>query len=309
MVRVGVCGTTAHSVQCAEALARDDRFSLRWVVAPVPRPVGRQQTLTPAPLASWAEQHNLPVFLIEKKLSEQKELLLRAEPIEYLLVVDFGFIVPQWLIDLPSICPINVHPSALPAYRGSSPGQFVLLFGESQSAVTIMRLTAGLDAGPIIAQLPLALSTTETQTSYYEKAFELASGALAESLIQYSRTRQETAQPEDSPTPIARRLTREDGFLPLESILAATTQPHLPAPHTLNSLFAQVVNKTHPTHGELLDRAVRALSPWPGVWTTIPEYKEQTAVRLKILDYNPLSATITRWQFAGETPQTGTLHL
>ncbi len=173
-LRFAVCGTTERTVQCANALAAHSGFELVWGVCPTPRIVGRKKVLSPSPLEEWLRTHNVPIHHVEKSLRPIRQELEQETPIDFLLVVDFGYLVPEWLIALPKIAPINVHPSDLPKYRGSSPGQFALLYGEKDSAVAIMRLTAGLDEGPIIQALEFSVVPQETQESYYSKAFDLA---------------------------------------------------------------------------------------------------------------------------------------
>ncbi len=312
-LRIGVCGTTENTVTCVEALYNDPRFEVLWVVTPTPRPIGRKQTLTPSPLDTWAQEKGLQVWHVEKNLKPLQETLLTAPAIDYLLVVDFGYIVPQWLIDIPSICPINIHPSDLPKYRGSSPGQYVILYGEHESAVTIMRLTAGLDEGPIIAALPFELTSDETQTSYYKKAFALAHEALPDTLFTYATTRLEVEQPIDSPTPIAKRFTREDGYIPyslLEQFLSTSELLNAEkCADALGDTLHELLTHQPLSLIVLLDRALRAFTPWPGVWTLVPSYKERDNVRLKILNVDVASRTITAWQFDGESAKSGTLHL
>lgn len=290
---LGVCGSTVRTVQCLDALKQSGDFEILWVITPPPKPIGRKQTLTPSPVETWALEHGIEVRHVVKKLSEIQEEILssaKAQPIDVLFVVDFGYMIPQWLLDLPTIAPINVHPSDLPKYRGSSPGQYALLAGETESAVCIMRLVWELDAGPVIARLPFTVTPTMTQTEYYATAFTLASAALPTVIRQYAQDRVETPQPPDSPTPIAGRLSREDGNL---------------GAITLHDGIIFGANN-EPLDALKLDRMVRALSPWPGVWGTCPTHKGRENVRLKILHgklTTPSTYLVTQWQYEGEAMQ------
>lgn len=296
-MKIGICGTTERTVQCAQAVS-DAGFTIHWVVTPPPRPMGRKQILTPSPVEIWAQTNTIPVVHVEKSLKTLQSTLENQPPIDFLLVVDFGYLVPQWLLDLPKIAPINVHPSALPQYRGSSPAQYALLFGETQSAVCIMRMTAGLDEGPIIRSIPFRVEPHDTAESYYRKAFALASQQLAETLQQYAVDRRESPQPKISPTPIARRLTREDGFVPysliqrlengsfehiMKNMYICTNEAEREKKECLGPVFAEALS-SHPnlTVAQLVENAVRAFSPWPGVWTIVPNYKGRQNVRCKI---------------------------
>jgi methionyl-tRNA formyltransferase len=308
---VGFCGTGEYSVLCAQALHRDPHFQVSWVITPAPKPVGRKKVVTPSPLDSWAQQQGLPVIHVETNLKDLESAILALPAIDYLLVVSFGYLIPSWLLTLPKIGAVNVHPSDLPKYRGSSPGQFVLLYGEKTSAVSVMLMNTKFDQGAIIKQLPLTLSPLENQESYYHKAFALAQENLPHILQEYALNHQSTPQPTPSVIdPLARRLSREDGFLPYSVVLAAQQgEPQLDT--KILSQFGPalqdlVAAQPELTPAQYLDRAMRAFHPWPGIWTIVPEYKGKQDVREKLLDGS--LETNGRYilhtiQFEGEAPQ------
>lgn len=305
---VGFCGSGEYSVRCAEALAQDPRFTVAWVVCPPPRPAGRGNTLQASELQLWAESKNIPVYLVEKSLSSLRSRLEALPRVEYLLVVSFGYLIPEWLLDLPSIAPVNVHPSTLPKYRGSSPGQFALLYGEKESSVSIMTMNAKFDEGAIITQLPFPLTENETQSTYYDRAFALASQQLADILAEFSQQRAATpqAQPEENLV-VARRLSREDGFVPAKFLQMAQENGtrrafELQTDDLSPALQELLQHQPELTVAQALDRAVRALTPWPGVWTIVPEYKGKHEVRLKIWSGNLVNGNyvVTTLQYEGE---------
>lgn len=287
--KVVVAGTTAHTVLCAQALQDDARFAVQCVVTPNPRPIGRQQTITPNPLELWARSQDIKVVSVAKKLDAtvQQELMTSCtDGMDILLVVDFGYLVPDWLLSLPRLAPLNVHPSKLPRWRGSSPGQFVLLYGETDSAVTVMRMSAGLDEGPIIKQIEFAVDRSWNQTEYYQHAFELLRPELAGVVAQYAQSCQagepaHQQQPETSPTPVARRLAKEDGFVEWRTLapLVLRDQQVVNEP-ACSDLLQEIALATHSSWPEVFARAARALSPWPGLWTIIPTAKGLKRMKL-----------------------------
>lgn len=295
---IAIAGTTAHTVMCAEALRQDRRFSIPWVLTPHPKPVGRKQIVTKNPLHQWAEVHNIPVSLVDKKINQEIKsqiTTLSSRTPDFLLVVDFGYIVPDWLLAFPTIAPLNIHPSELPKYRGSSPGQFVLLYGEKQSAVTLMKMDAGLDTGPLISQLKFTVSDDWTATEYYQHAFELITKQLPQFIAEFAnRERPLQAQPETSPTPIARRLNKEDGFVEWDLIqtlvssagTSSTLNQHIGNTSTLLQEIFATTNSWLAT----IQQAVRGLSPWPGVWTLVPTSKGDK--RMKILEIQTLGNSV-----------------
>lgn len=291
---IGFCGSGKYSVQCLQALADDDRFRVAWTVCPPAKPAGRGHQLKASELQMWSEKHEVPYFVVEKNLAALSEMLQQAPSIDFLVVVSFGYLILEWLLQLPRIAPVNVHPSALPLYRGSSPGQFAVLYGEIESSVSIMTMNAKFDEGAIITQLPFRLDQHETQTSYYERAFALAQQHLPETLAEYAQTHTATPQPQPTADAVlARRLTREDGFLPFslwetaEKDGSAVAGAQAPSPESGElgpALQELLAHQPHLSVGQLVDRAVRAFTPWPGVWTLVPEYKGKRQVRLKILE-------------------------
>lgn len=294
---LSIAGSTSHTLMCAEALLSDPRFSISWILTPSPRLVGRKQELVKNPMHLFAEKNNIPVVLVDKKIDEKvKEAIaslqvsksagnrptdqLTNRLTDFLLVVDFGYFIPNWLLEIPTIAPINVHPSELPKYRGSSPGQFTLLYGDETSAVSVIIMNDKLDEGDLVYQYKFDVLSTWTADQYYQFSFEAISEQLPNVLTDFAQGKI-TAQAQllDSPTPIARRLTREDGFVEWEMLQKVMKEDHE------NLLFSSPLlteaQKQVKSSSQLIEHAVRALSPWPGVWTVVPTTKGEK--RMKIL--------------------------
>jgi methionyl-tRNA formyltransferase len=263
---VAIAGTTNRTSLCAETLAQHPEFEVSFVITPEPKPTGRKQLLTPNPLQIFADGNQIPTVLIKNRIDESTEskILAHKKP-DFLLVVDFGYLVPQWLLDLPQIMPLNIHPSALPKWRGSSPGQFVLLVGEKNSAVSIIQMTSLFDQGPIVWQQQFEVQPSWTQTEYYQHSFQLVAQNLAELMMQLAKKEiTPTPQPKTSPTLLARKITKQDAEVKWNEVFEAmTSNQHL---------------------AEKLERASRAYSPWPLLWTQIPTHKGHR--RMQIIKTN-----------------------
>ena len=259
---VAIAGTTQRTVICAQALINHPQFKITTVITPKPKPVGRQQILTPTPVQKFADSNQLPTVIIKNKIDEEvkKEILAYPKP-DFLLVVDFGYLVPKWLLDLPKIMPLNIHPSALPKWRGSSPGQFVLLHGEETSAVSMIQMTDKFDQGPIVWQQEFEVNPSWTQTEYYRHSFELVAQNLAEVMINLAENKiQPTPQPADSPTQLAKQLSKDDSFIDWQNVNQAMTN--------------------NPQLALKLERASRAYSPWPLLWTKIQTNQGQKRMQI-----------------------------
>lgn len=305
---VGIAGSTGHTRICAEALRTSGPFEISWVLTPPPQLIGRKQVLTKNPLHLWAEEHGFVVHFVEKKLRPELETQLAQKP-DFLLVVDFGYLVPPWLLQFPRIAPLNVHPSLLPRWRGSSPGQFVLLHGEAESAVTIMVMGEGLDTGPLLWQGQFTVDPTWTQIEYYQHSFQLAAKELPK-VMQHLATGElkPQPQPENTPTPIAKRFTKQDGFVDWKT-LAVAMQMQQPDHSVLTSqhpsqLLKDVQSSTQKSWAQTIQNAVRGLSPWPGVWTLLPTTRGMKRLKILSVHIQEEKLLLDSVQLEGELPST-----
>ncbi len=279
-----LAGSSAYTLQLAKVLFLDPRFKITGVLTPAPQPIGRQKILTPSPVHVWAEAEGIPVILIQEKIDQNvKKLVIEQNNISqcnFLLVVDFGYFVPNWLLALPTIGPVNVHPSLLPRWRGSSPAQRVLLAGETASAVSVIMMTDKLDAGDLVAQLPFSVDPNWTSQAYYEFAFNLLAPQLGTILSDLAAgTLIPRRQPADSPTPMAARLSKADSYVPWHWIAktcgwVANEPEETPTQAPQIGLLQDLaLDMKAVERGQLFARATRAFSPWPKVWTLLPTPK------------------------------------
>lgn len=259
---IAIAGTTHRTVILAQTLLADKNFEIPVVITPKAKPVGRKQIMTPNPLQIFAEKNKIDIVFIKKKIDDEikQQILAQSQP-DFLLVVDFGYFVPSWLLKLPRVMPLNIHPSALPRWRGSSPGQFVILNGEKLSAVTMIQMTDKFDQGPIIFQKPFQVLPEWTQTEYYQYSFKLAAANLVPVLSQLAQGKlRPRPQPLTSPTPTARRLTKQDAFREWKQIKRGITE-------SKEDAFK-------------IERASKAFSPWPLLWTKIETKKGQKRMQI-----------------------------
>lgn len=295
--QIAIAGSTHYTVQMAQALTNDSRFELAFTLSPEPKIIGRQQILTKNPLHQWSLEQNSAHLLVEKKIDDNLHQKIKTlnKKIDFLLVVDFGYLVPQWLLDLPQIAPLNIHPSLLPKWRGSSPGQFALLMQNlmengQKSAVTLMVMNAGLDQGPIISQLPFTIDSAWTQTEYYQTAFNLIAAQLGDLISSFAEGKiKAQAQPLESPTLIARRLNKEDSFIAwqdLQILMDIKAEKIKTQANCFGLLYDLLSNPeicpTRLAQIKLVKNASRAFNPWPKLWTIVQTSKGEK--RMKILE-------------------------
>lgn len=182
---IAFLGTPDVSRVCADALLSSGAFDIRVVVTQPDKPAGRGKVLTGSPLKAWAQRHNLPVITptsIRRETASFLEELRHFGELKALVVVSFGQILPQGLLDAyPGRC-INVHFSLLPRWRGANPTQRAILAGDAETGVCLMQMEAGLDTGPVFAVQHATVSETDTLDSLLARLAELGGTMLVQHL-------------------------------------------------------------------------------------------------------------------------------
>lgn len=227
------------------------------VVTQPDRPAGRSRQVQMSPVKQVALGANIPVFQPEKiRRPEAIETLRQWTPDVY-IVAAFGQILPQTVLDIPPHGSVNVHASLLPRWRGAAPIQAVIRAGDAETGITIMKMDAGLDTGPVLSQRAIPLAPDETGASLHDKLAQLGGDLLIETLPGYLSGAIQPQPQDDSHATLAPRIDKEEGRIDW-------TQP-----------AAQI------------ERTVRAFTPWPSTFTT---WNDQT---LKILSGHVINGNAT----------------
>lgn len=180
-LRIIFAGTPDFSVPSLEALLAAGQEVVAVYTQP-DRPAGRGRKLTPSPVKAAALAQGLPVFQPPTLRDEGAVADLRALAADLMVVVAYGLLLPQAVLDAPRLGCVNVHASLLPRWRGAAPIQRALLAGDGESGVTIMRMAAGLDTGPMYLLRPLAIAPRETGGGLSDKLAVLGAQALVAAL-------------------------------------------------------------------------------------------------------------------------------
>jgi methionyl-tRNA formyltransferase len=306
-IPIAIAGSTQQTQKCAQALAQSNQFKIQWILTPRPKETGREKKTKPNPFLQWSQTETDHFFLVNNKINQtlksKIQKLNQTQPVEILLVVDFGYIIPDWLLQIPTTASVNIHPSDLPRWRGSSPGQLVLLTREQKSAVTLIKLNNKLDQGPIIGKIPFEVNNTWNHQDYYDYSFKLMADKLPTILREFIKNpKQTTPQPKKSPTPIARKITKDDAFVPWDLVASFLSQKQR-ANYQIKTQLTQTLQlfpeksllkdrleaKPKEIWPDLIERASRAFSPWPLLWTKLPTRKNQRRMQLLSceLSFNP----------------------
>jgi methionyl-tRNA formyltransferase len=212
-VRLVFCGTPQFAVPTLEAvIAAGHEVAL--VVTQPDRAAGRGMELQVPPVKRVAVEHGLPVVQPEKIRSnaEFRALLEGIRP-DAILVVAYGRIIPQWMLDLPRFGCINLHGSLLPKYRGAAPIQWAVANGELVTGVTTMRLDAGLDTGDLLLAQVVPVALEETAADVYEGLAAVGAGLMVETLCGLADGSLYAQAQDHSLATLAPILKREDGLI------------------------------------------------------------------------------------------------
>jgi methionyl-tRNA formyltransferase len=277
-----LAGTPSTSVLVASAVATAGH-EVVGVLCPFPKPVGRKKIVTASQLEQWAVQKNVPIFHVDKDVLQSEKLKTALPPADALIVADFGYLIPSWLLHHPKYGGINLHPSLLPRWRGATPVPFTLLFGDKETGMSIIQMNEQFDMGAVISQEKIEVLEDDATPVLLERCFEKGATLILEVLKKVETgTVEAIPQPKESPTPMTRKFTKQDGFVPVEVIRAVEKGEIVETPQA--SLLREYRLPQAPTS---LINMYRALHPWPGIWSE--NSKKQ---RVKILHCSLLSGKI-----------------
>lgn len=241
-------GTEDFSLYSLKALV-EGGFTVAAVVTKPDTKRGRGQTLTKPSVKLYAETHGIPVWQPEK-LSEITEGIKALDRPTGVLV-SFGKIIPESIINLFSPGIINVHPSLLPEYRGPSPIESAIINRDARTGVTIMQLEKAMDAGPIYTQAPYALDQTETRPELYETLGQLGANILVQKLPEILDGSLTPVAQDHSRATYCKILTKSDGTIDPTTITPgdaeAKVRAYLGFPRTRIQLLGHdiIVTKAH----------------------------------------------------------------
>lgn len=171
------CGSSSWSTAILKSLI-DQEIKPLAVITKVDKPAGRDKKISFGPLTVFANDYNLKTQQVKNKL-EFFEVINQLQP-DLVVVVDFGIIITQEALNIPKLGTINVHPSLLPKYRGTSPVQTAILNNDQETGISIMKLDADIDHGPIYWQMSVKIDENDTTGTLLEKLIPMASRGLIE---------------------------------------------------------------------------------------------------------------------------------
>ncbi len=254
-LRIAFMGTPGFSVPALEELI-DGPHEIICVYTQPPRPKGRGQHMQPSPIHDVASRYDIPVYTPKslKKDAHARAEFVALDP-DIAIVAAYGLILPKAILEAPRYGCLNIHASLLPRWRGASPIQHAIWKGDTETGITIMQMDEGLDTGAMIEKRAVTIRPQTTAQSLHDELSALGAAMTVKIINALAEGKAPDSEAQnDQESTYAPLLTKEDGH----------------------------VDWTQNT--QEIDRQIRALTPWPGVWTVNSEDK-----RLKILAAEPVS--------------------
>ncbi|EDL52656.1 MULTISPECIES: methionyl-tRNA formyltransferase [Vibrio] len=239
-LRIVFAGTPDFAARHLAALLSSEHEVIAVYTQP-DRPAGRGKKLTASPVKNIALEHDIPVYQPVNFKSDEAKQELKDLNADIMVVVAYGLLLPQAVLDTPKLGCINVHGSILPRWRGAAPIQRSIWAGDAQTGVTIMQMDIGLDTGDMLKIATLPIEATDTSATMYDKLAELGPQALVECLADIASGNAAPEKQNDDEANYASKLSKDEAKIDWN-------QP-----------------------AEFIERCVRAFNPWPMSFFSVEE--------------------------------------
>ncbi|KTD44682.1 methionyl-tRNA formyltransferase [Legionella quateirensis] len=231
-------GTPEFGLPCLEALCQSSH-QVKAVYTQPDRPAGRGRKLQASAVKEWALAHQIPVYQpLNFKNPETISELAALQP-DVMIVIAYGLILPKAVLEIPRLGCINVHASLLPRWRGASPIQHAILYGDAQSGVTIMQMDVGMDTGDMLSTVECPITSFDTAGSLHDKLAQLSAQPLLSTLTALAQQKAKPEAQNNELVTYAGKINKEDARI-----------------------------NWHDS-AEQIDCRIRAFNPWPIAYTLV----------------------------------------
>jgi methionyl-tRNA formyltransferase len=237
-MRLLFMGTPAFAVPTLKALL-SSHYTVSAVFTQPDKPSGRGEKLSAPPVKELALEQGVAVYQPDKLKTPEWQPVFAGLNADVYVVVAYGKILPQWLLDLPRLGAYNVHASLLPRYRGAAPIHWAIANGETKTGVTTMKLDAGMDTGDILLQHEIPIEPEDTSTSIHDRLAEIGAGLMLKTLDNLEHGTAKRIPQDPAQATYAPMLKKSDGLLG----------------------WNQAARSLH--------NRIRAFNPWPGTYTLL----------------------------------------
>nr|WP_207951508.1 methionyl-tRNA formyltransferase [Providencia rettgeri] len=239
-MKIIFAGTPDFAAKHLAALL-DTRHQIVGVLTRHDKPAGRGKKLTPSPVKVLAEEHQIPVFQPVSLKDSENQQWIKNQNADLMIVVAYGLILPQAVLDIPHLGCLNVHGSLLPRWRGAAPIQRSIWAGDTETGVTIMQMDAGLDTGDMLYKAICPINPSDTSASLYDKLAIIGPEALIHTVEMLSSGQCTAEKQDDSLANYAEKLSKEE---------------------------ARINWQDDAVH---IERCIRAFNPWPMSYFMVEE--------------------------------------
>lgn len=237
-MRIVFAGTPEFAAEHLKALL-DSPYEIVAVYTQPDRPAGRGQKLMPSAVKALAVAHDIPVFQPQTLRDADAQAELAALKPDLMVVVAYGLILPQVVLDIPRLGCINSHASLLPRWRGAAPIQRAVEAGDAESGVTVMRMEAGLDTGPMLLKVVTPISAEDTGGTLHDRLAEMGPPAVVQAIAGLADGSLQGEIQDDALATYAHKLNKDEARIDW-------TRPAIE-----------------------LERLIRAFNPWPVCHSTL----------------------------------------
>ena len=237
-MRLLFMGTPVFAVPTLKALL-SSHHTVSAVFTQPDKPSGRGEKLSAPPVKQLALEQDVAVYQPEKLKAPEWQPVFAGLNVDAYVVVAYGRILPQWLLDLPRLGAYNVHASLLPQYRGAAPIHWAIANGETKTGITTMKLDAGMDTGDMLLQHEIPIEPEDTSTSIHDRLAEIGAELMLQTLDALERGLAKRIPQDPALASYAPMLKKADGLLD----------------------WSQSAVSLH--------NRIRAFNPWPGTYTVL----------------------------------------
>jgi len=242
-LKIIFAGTPDFAAAHLQALIDSPQHSVIAVFTQPDRPAGRGKKLKASPVKVLAEANSLPVFQPQSLKDPEQQKILADLQADIMVVVAYGLILPQVILDTPKLGCINVHGSILPRWRGAAPIQRAIEAGDEEAGVTIMQMDAGLDTGAMLCISRCAIDSQDSSATMYKRLEELGAPALLSTLDNLQANKALAVVQDDSQSCYAAKIDKSEALIDW-------SKPAV-----------------------VLDRQIRAFNPFPAAYTTLGDLR------------------------------------
>ncbi len=242
-MKIIFAGTPDFAAAHLQALIDSPQHSVIAVYTQPDRPAGRGKKLKASAVKLLAEANSLPVFQPQSLKDPEQQQILADLQADIMVVVAYGLILPQAVLDTPKLGCINVHGSILPRWRGAAPIQRAIEAGDEETGVTIMQMDAGLDTGAMLCISRCPIESTDSSATMYKKLEELGAPALLSTLDKLQDNKALAVVQDDSQSCYAAKIDKSEALIDWSKPAA------------------------------VLDRQIRAFNPFPAAYTTLGDLR------------------------------------